>query len=255
MSDNITDQRLLRRLSASGARLEHGADGEVVLYGAGGVRLGTVEASAVGRLNACGALVGDAAGGLRLSEAGKAAARRLLADGADMTAQHQQRVMRVVEHAGQRIDVTVDLRESPLAWMRARRGSNGAPLIDDAAFAAGERLRSDFTRGQMMPSITANWSLAGGAARGGGHAGGIGDLTDAALAARRRVERALHALGPELAGAVLDFCCFLKGIEQIESERGWPRRAAKLVLRLGLAALARHYGFERTARGPASRFR
>ena len=249
MSGDAADRRVIRRLAAAGARLVPGAGGEAVLSGPGGNRLAIVEAAILQRLLARGVLARDPAGGWRLSEAGKATARRLVAGAADLAAQHQERVIRVVEHEGRRSSVAVDLRESPLAWLRARKGRDGAPLIDEAAFAAGERLRSDFTRGQMMPAVTANWSLAG-RARGGGHAGGMAELTDAALAARLRVERALDALGPELAGAVLDFCCFLKGIEQIESERGWPQRSAKLVLRLGLAALARHYGFDRVARGP-----
>jgi len=97
-----------------------------------------------------------------------------------------------------------------------------------------------------MPRVTANWTAA---VASGSRAGGMAEITEVAMAARLRVECALIAVGPELAGLLVDFCCFLKGLEEIERERRWPARSAKIALRLGLAALARHYGLGREARG------
>src|SRR5262249_19794946 len=54
--------------------------------------------------------------------------------------------------------VTVDQAESPLAWLARRNGRAGRALIEPVQFQAGERLRADFTRSQLMPRTTSNWS-------------------------------------------------------------------------------------------------
>ena len=119
-----------------------------------------------------------------------------------------------------------------------------------AQLAAGERLRADFTRAQMMPRVTANWDPAGSRpGRRSGTAGGMAEMTEAVIAAKARVDKALKAVGPELSGVLIDVCCFLKGISEVEREQGWPARSAKLVLQLALTRLARHYGIAAEARG------
>ena len=241
------DLMIARRLAGAGAYMAADAEHRYWLHARGSAAPSQVGAPVIRRLLARGAIEADASGHLVLSEAGQMMVRRLLADPADMRLQHQTRATRIMEDGRGRAPVSVDLGESPLAWLRARKGKDGRPMVDAASFEAGERLRSDFTRGQLMPRITANWSLAG--AGGGSNAGGINDLTDAAMSARIRVEKAIRALGPELSGTVLDFCCFLKGIEDIERERAWPKRSARLVLQLGLSALARHYGLSAEAVG------
>lgn len=163
-------------------------------------------------------------------------------------AQHLALAERVIatEHGAQ--TVTMDDAESPLAWLARRRGRDGRAMVAPHQLMAGERLRADFTRAHMMPRTTANWSspMSSGRREAGDSAG---DFTVAMIAAHQRVNQALEAVGPEFSGLLLDLCCFLKGLEDLERDRGWPARSAKVVLQLGLDRLARHYGFMAQAKG------
>ena len=139
--------------------------------------------------------------------------------------------------------------ESPLFWLARRKDRDGRPFVLPGQLLAGERLRADFTRAGLTPRMTANWTAPVEQARRGGNDGIV--FADAVLAAKVRLARTLDAVGPEFAGLLLDTCCFLKGLETVERERGWPPRTARVVLSLGLDRLARHYGIESEARGPA----
>jgi hypothetical protein len=160
---------------------------------------------------------------------------------------------RHLELAQRRIDgpfgpqrVMVDEAESPLVWLARRKGRDGRPLIEPLQLMAGERLRAEFTRAQLMPRTTSNWSAP---VADGPRGAGPTVFTEAALSARQRVRRALDAVGPEFSGLLVDVCCFLKGLADVEHERGWPARSGKVVLQLGLDRLVRHYGLNAEARG------
>lgn len=146
-----------------------------------------------------------------------------------------------------RVNVTVDDLESPLVWLARRRARSGGVLIEPHQLQAGERLRRDFTVADLMPHTGINWSSPMSGGGGGSGSGPTDTMTDA----RRRVHRALDAVGPEFSGLLLDVCCFLKGLEDVERERRWPSRSAKIVLRLALDRLARHYGYAAEVKGPA----
>ena len=152
--------------------------------------------------------------------------------------------------AGAGDDVLVDIAESPVGVL-ARSTRGGAPWLAPHAVAAAERLRRDFEIGRLQPRVTANWSASVATRRRSGDASGLGHLTEMAVAARRRFDRAMLAVGPELSGVLVDICCFLKGLEIVERERQWPARSAKLVLRIALDSLARHYGYSSAATGVA----
>ncbi len=129
--------------------------------------------------------------------------------------------------------------ESPLSWLRSRKGRNGKPMISDIQFVAGERLRFDFERAMLARRTTMNWEAAGA----GGRSGNISaELSDGALAARQRYHKALEAAGPELASILQHVCCMASGIEEAERALGLPQRSGRAVLSLALTALVRHYG-------------
>lgn len=169
-----------------------------------------------------------------LSEAGVAANAR---GGGDSRRQHRELATIILADG---TSAAINLAESPLGQLARRKDKGGSVFLSRAEVDAGERLRADFTRGMMMPRLGANWEASVATRRRGG-AGGSVELTDAALAARRRVDRALTAVGPELSGLLVDVCCFLKGLETVERERAWPTRSAKMLLKTALGMLARHY--------------
>lgn len=144
-------------------------------------------------------------------------------------------------------NVVIDVAESPLVWLARRQGRDGRALIEPHHLQAGERLRRDFTRAHLMPRTTSSWESTPSSGRFNPDAAS----TDTMIAARQCVRTALDAVGPEFAGLLLDVCCFLKRLEDVERERLWPSRSAKVVLKLALAQLARHYGYQQSAKGSA----
>lgn len=140
---------------------------------------------------------------------------------------------------GRRRRARVNIAESPLMMLARRREADGSPFLAAEMVAAGERLREDFELAQMGPRVTQNWD--------GFLTAGI-DVSRASLgygggaeSARNRVAAALRELGPGMGDLCLRVCCFLEGIELTERRLGWSARSGKIVLRLALMRLERHY--------------
>lgn len=232
--------RLVSFLAKGSARCDAAGRGDKVLLDGGERGAIQVPAEALRAASARG-MVARKNDRVSVTADGAAWLARAAATGEDrFQAQHQERAVRAIEIAGVREHATVNLCESPLAGLAQRKDRDGRAFLSAGEVDAGERLRADYGFGQIVPRLGANWEAAvAGGRRGGGNA--KAELTDDALAARQRVDRAIDAVGPELAGILIDVCCFLKGLEQVEMERGWPRRSAKLMLKTALGALARHY--------------
>jgi hypothetical protein len=93
---------------------------------------------------------------------------------------------------------------------------------------------------QLAPRMGVNWEAP---VVSGSRGAGADSISDIAMAARQRLNKALGAVGPGLADLLFDVCCHLQSLEAAENSRGWARRSARVVLVLGLDRLASHYGF------------
>lgn len=129
------------------------------------------------------------------------------------------------------------LAESPLVGLARRRDKNGEPFLNRALVAAGERLREDFELSQMGQSGPVDWDQV----PTGADVAGPVVPGSAPVAARARVAQALADLGPGLGDVALRACCYLEGMESLEKRMGWSARSGKIVLRIALQRLMRHY--------------
>jgi hypothetical protein len=189
----------------------------------------------------------------RITATGRIALKRLIAEedharglaeaGTAFGHQHRDFATRDVAEPGrsERRRVRYNAAESPLVTLSRRREKDGAPFLSDDLVAAGERLREDFELAQMGPRTTQNWDkfLTGGVSSSA--SAGDGGMAQGPKAARDRVIAALGDLGPGLGDVVLRCCCFLEGMEAAERRMGWSARSGKIVLRIALQRLKRHY--------------
>lgn len=124
--------------------------------------------------------------------------------------------------------------ESPLIGLARRRDRDGEPFLARDLVAAGERLREDFELAKMGARIASDvadfmkQTPAKDAPRG-------------AIAGHLRVQAALADLGAGLMDVAYHCCCQLEGLESTEKSMGWSARSGKIVLRIALQRLKRHY--------------
>ncbi len=145
----------------------------------------------------------------------------------------------VSDDAGPR-RVRYNLAESPVALLGRRLDRDGKLFLVPELVDAAERLREDFELAQMGPRVAQNWDrfLTGGDRGAYQPDSGLGEGQGRA---RARVAAALRDLGPGLGDVALRCCCFLEGLEVAEKRMGWAARSGKIVLRIALMRLKRHY--------------
>ena len=128
--------------------------------------------------------------------------------------------------------VTVNLAESPLSWLHSRGH------LDDRQFDAGERLRMDYERAQLAPSVTMRWDPV----RVDGGPGGA-DLMpgERQIAAKERFNGAMREAGRGLSDVLWRVVCACESLPSAEKALSWPARSGKLVLGIALDRVAGFY--------------
>ena len=218
-------RRVLRRLCVPRAALF--ARGDAFVAGRSATSRVGVAAAVVQAFVQRQWIMADGAGRYVIAAAG----RDLLAREQGFAEQHREMADGAVDGRA----VKINTCESPLARLKGRG------LVDGTQFAAGERLRRDFTLAQLTPRMGVNWDAP---VVSGSRGAGADSISDIAMAARARLNKALVAVGPGLSDLVFDVCCHLQALETVENARGWARRSARVVLAIGLDRLASHYGFD-----------
>ena len=129
--------------------------------------------------------------------------------------------------------------DSPVAMLARRRDRDGQPFLEPDLVRAGARLSEDFELAQMGPRTTQNWDRFLTAGVQVPAPGGV--VAQGPEAAKLRVAGALRELGPGLGDVALRCCCYQQGLETAERRMGWSARSGKIVLRIALQRLKRHY--------------
>lgn len=140
---------------------------------------------------------------------------------------------------GTTLPVRVNLGDSAIAWLARRKDAAGRPWLTPLEVAAGLRLTRDAELAMKGPSLTQRWDAL---PRSGAGTAARVEPGEAALAAGRRVARALEAAGPRLAAMLEAVCIRGSALQAAEGQLGLRRRQGKTVLKHALQALAEHYG-------------
>lgn len=135
------------------------------------------------------------------------------------------------------------LVDTPVLGLARRRDHDGTAFLSHDLVRAAERIQDDFELAHMDPQIALDWDQF--LAVSPDHIEPQAPMPQNALrgsaAARARVQSALADLGPGLGHIVLECCCRMQGLETAERNLGWSARSGKIVLRIALQRLKRHF--------------
>ena len=126
--------------------------------------------------------------------------------------------------------------EAPLKILARRRDGQGDAFLSRDLVQAGLRLSEDFilsaAGSYVQDNINDISAILGFTAKS--------NMTGDAAAWGRFIA-ALRELGPGLAEIAVRSCCLNEGLERSEAALGWSAQSGKVVLRIALVRLKRHY--------------
>lgn len=235
-------------------KLHHGAS--FTTFNGGVVKIGSlsVPQNLLAELRSWGLVEGTNDGRWNLSDAGRSFLRRsagkskamapktTIGEGASSPYILQHHVRSVVSRQidGNLKKLNINIAETPLGWLRRRRGKDGEFLISMDQFEAAERLRCDYEMGSLKKQLIANYD---GIPISKGVRSATSGLmyNEHQLDAKRRYDRAVEYVGSGLSDSLVRLCCHLEGFEAAEKALGWPSRSMKLVVLMALDRLVEHY--------------
>lgn len=160
----------------------------------------------------------------------------MTADKAGVTKAEARLVERTLEGPdGKPHKVLVNLAESPVSWLHARK------MLSQRQYEAAEAIRRDWEGAAMNARVTMNWDVAAAPSGGRRAPQGPPDRAMAQIAARERLHGALGSAGPGLSDILWRVACACEGLAAAEQALGWPMRAGKLVLGFALDRVADYY--------------
>ena len=122
---------------------------------------------------------------------------------------------------------------SPVHALARRRNKDGEPYISRRLVKQAERLREDYELALLESNAPIDWLV---------------PFAQAYSGSQRRprpqpciVHAPLWWIWPRSWRCGARCCCRLEGLEAVEQTMGWSARSGKIVLRIALQRLARHY--------------
>ncbi len=140
----------------------------------------------------------------------------------------------LMESLATRRTVTINLSESPLAWLHARGH------LSDRQMLAGETLRGDYESAALGPHVSMSWENIPPSRQKRSAPSGL-NRTERMMQAKHRFDSALNALGADLSDIAWRVICVGESVPIAEREMSWPVRSGKLVLKIALDRLADFY--------------